>query len=149
MPFSNDPNLMRDIILDHYQYPRNKETPKDLENYLSIHMDSDSCIDDFHIYLKVENNIIKDVKYDGVGCTISTSSISIMTELLNGKTLEEAKEIINNYVAMVHHSGEYNEDLLDEANAFQNTYKQANRIKCATIGWTGVEKLIKESEEKK
>ena len=57
-------------------------------------MHSDSCIDDFEIQVKVENNVIKDVRFDGVGCTISTASTSVMTELLMNKTIKEANEII-------------------------------------------------------
>jgi len=142
MPFSNDPSLMREIILDHYQYPRNKKKPT-TDDYLSIHMDSASCIDDFYIYIKVENDKVVDCLFDGVGCAISTSSISIMTQLIKGKEIKEALEIIENYKHMIHHDHEYDEELLDEANAFQNTYKQANRIKCATIGWDGLEQLLK------
>lgn len=146
MPFSNDPQLMREIILDHYQYPRNKGKVDDA-SYQVVHMDSSSCIDDFYIYLKEENGKIIDVRFDGVGCAISTASISIMTEIIKGKSVEEAKTIIDNYKHMVHHDGDYDEDLLDEANVFQTTYKQANRIKCATIGWDGLEKLIKEGKD--
>ncbi len=69
-----------------------------------------------------------------------------MTEMLKGLTKKEAKAIINNYMKMI--EGEsYDESLLQEAVAFKNTYKQANRIKCATIGWNAIEKLIEESEE--
>ena len=63
-----------------------------------------------------------------------------------GKTKEEAMEIVNNYMNMIYEK-DYDEDLLEEAIAFKNTHKQANRIKCATLGWNGLVKLIKESEE--
>jgi nitrogen fixation NifU-like protein len=144
MPTFN-PSLMREIIMDHYQYPRNKKL-KNQENYTDIHMHSDSCIDDFHIQALIENGVIKDVCFDGVGCTISTSSTSIMTELLIGKTIEEAKEIVNNYFNMIHEQP-YDEDKLEEANAFKNTSKQANRIKCATIGWNAIKEIIADKEK--
>ena len=147
MPFSNDPNMFREIILDHYQYPRNKRKP-DSDDYLSIHMDSASCIDDFYIYLKVDNGIISDALFDGIGCAISTASISIMTVLVKDKKIEEALKIIENYRHMINHDHDYDEDLLDEANAFCMTYKQANRIKCATIGWDGLEQLLTKKEQK-
>ena len=68
-----------------------------------------------------------------------------MSELVKGKTKEEAMEIIQNYFAMVDQK-EYDEDLLEEAVAFQNVGKQANRINCATIGWKALRDMIKESE---
>lgn len=69
-----------------------------------------------------------------------------MSELVIGKTKEEAKRIIENYMNMIYER-DYDEDLLEEAIAFKNTHKQANRIKCATLGWNGLVKLIEESEE--
>ena len=76
--------LKRAILLDNYQDPHNKGLSSD-EGYLSIHNASDSCIDDITVQLKIEDNIIKDVRYDGVGCTICIGSCSIMSDLLIGK----------------------------------------------------------------
>lgn len=140
-----DPNLMREIIMDHYEYPRNHELVSD-ETYQSVHMDSDSCIDDITVQADIADGIIKDVRFDGVACTISTASTSIMTELVSGKTIEEAKEILNNYFAMIEEK-DYNDDILEEAIAFKNVGKQANRINCATIGWKAMRQMIEESEQ--
>lgn len=141
-----DPKLLRDIIMDHYQYPRNHELTKE-EGYLSKHMASDSCIDDITVQVKLDQDTIQDVRFDGEACTISTASTSIMSELVKGKTTQEAKEIIQNYFSMIDQK-EYDEDLLEEAVAFQNVGKQANRINCATIGWKALRDMIKESEGK-
>ena len=70
-----------------------------------------------------------------------------MTELVKCKTVNEAKEIIDNYYDMINQK-DYDEELLQEAVAFDTVGKQANRIKCATIGWNGFQKLIDESEKK-
>ncbi|WP_297236511.1 Fe-S cluster assembly sulfur transfer protein SufU [uncultured Faecalicoccus sp.] len=139
-----DPKLLRDIIMDHYQYPRNHELTNE-EGYLSKHMASDSCIDDITVQVKLDQDTIQDVRFDGEACTISTASTSIMSELVKGKTTQEAKEIIQNYFSMIDQK-EYDEDLLEEAVAFQNVGKQANRINCATIGWKALRDMIKESE---
>ena len=64
-----------------------------------------------------------------------------MTELLVGQSIEKAKTIIENYMNMIYEK-EYDADLLEEAIAFQNTHKQSNRIKCATLGWKEIEQLI-------
>ena len=68
-----------------------------------------------------------------------------MSELLKGKTIDEANKIIENYHAMID-GKEYDEDLLEEAVCMHTVGKQANRIKCATIGWKAIEEMIKESE---
>lgn len=110
-------------------------------------MASESCIDDIYVQAKIEDGIVEDIRFDGVACTISTASTSIMSELLKGKTTQEAKHIIENYYQMIDQK-EYDEELLEEAVAFHNVGKQANRIKCATIGWKAMEELLLESEEK-
>ena len=140
MPIFDDPMMIRQVILDHYQYPRHKGLTNDFR-YGRVRMNSDSCVDDINVEMLVENGVIKDIKFDGIACTISTASTSIMSELLKNKSVDEATNIINNYMNMIDEK-EYDEDLLEEAGAFKNTYKQANRIKCATIGWRGVQELL-------
>ena len=143
----NDPEVLRELIMDHYQYPHHHKLTED-KGYASVHMASDSCIDDITVQSKITNGKIDDIRFDGVACTISTASTSIMSELLKGKTTEEAKEIMDNYFKMIDQK-EYDEDVLDEAIAFQNVGKQANRINCATIGWKAMREMIKESEDGK
>ena len=135
-----DKEIKREIMLDHYQNPNNKQTIND-ERYRSVHNASDSCIDDITVYMLIEDGIIKDTKFDGVGCTICTASTDIMCDLVTGKSLDEAKSIINEYYNMINESP-YDEDKLDEANAFDTLYQQANRIKCGTIGIHAIEDLI-------
>lgn len=141
-----DPMIIRQMIMDHYQYPRNHQLLSEGE-YLEKHMDSESCIDDIKVQMVVKDDIITDIRFDGVACTISTASTSIMTELLLNKTIEEAKLIINEYNKMINER-EYDADLLESAVVFSNVSKQANRINCATIGWEAAEYLIEKSSEK-
>ena len=140
-----DKKIKREIMLDHYSNPNNKMKISD-DRYKSIHNASESCIDDITVYMLVEDGIIKDVKFDGIGCTICTSSTDIMCDLVTGKSLSKAKEIINEYYNMVDEKP-FDEDKLDEANAFDTLYQQANRIKCGTIGIHAIEDLIKEYEK--
>jgi len=142
MPISINQEMMREIIMDHYTNPRNFREEND-PSYKVIFMDSTSCVDKIYVQAKIENNIIVDVCWHGIGCAISKASTSIMSELIKGKKLDEANEIINNYLAMIHEEA-YDSNLLDEAVVFMNTSKQAARIKCATIGWNGLSKLIEE-----
>jgi SUF system FeS assembly protein, NifU family len=135
--------MMREIIMDHYNNPLHKKTPSDLKTYYSINMNSTSCIDDITIFLKVENGKIIDALFDGIACTISTASTDIMCDLVIGKTLDEALYIFKQYTNMIYEK-EFDEKVLDEALVFINTSKQAARIKCATIGWNGLEKIIED-----
>ena len=140
-----DKDIKREIMLDHYSNPNNKQTISD-DGYKFIHNASESCIDDITVYMKVKDDIIVDCKFDGVGCTICTSSTDIMCDLVTGKSLSEAKSIINEYYKMVDEKP-FDEDVLDEANAFDTLYQQANRIKCGTIGIHAIDDLIKEYEK--
>ena len=144
--YMNDPMVLRQILMDHYEYPRNHKLSND-PAYMKSHMASDSCIDDIVVESKINNGIIEDIRFDGVACTIATASTSMMSELLSGKTIEEAKVIIENYHNMIDQK-EYDEELLQEAVALHTVGKQANRIKCATIGWKAIEEMIHESEAK-
>ena len=91
-----DSELKRQIILDNYQDPYNKGLVND-NSYLSVNTSSESCIDNLDFMMKVEGNIIKDIRFDGEACAISTSAASIMINLLIGKTTEEAINILKNY----------------------------------------------------
>ena len=68
-----------------------------------------------------------------------------MTELIEGKSLQEATYIVDQYIHMIH-AQPYDESVLGEAMVFQNTHKQASRIKCATLGWQGLSQLLKETK---
>lgn len=144
--YLKDPLILRQIIMDHYQYPHHHHLSSD-ESYRKIHMASESCIDDITVMAKIEEGVIKDICFDGVACTISTASTSIMTDLLVNKTLDEAKSIIDMYYSMVDLKA-YDEDILQEAVAFHQVGKQANRIKCATIGFKAIELAMKEAQSK-
>ena len=142
----DDPMILREIIMDHYENPRNRGLVHD-DSYKQINMNSSTCIDNLDIQVKVDDDKIEDIRYDGEACAICTASTSIMTELLIGKTKEEAQEIIDNYMNMIYEK-DYDPDILEEAIAFKNTHKQANRIKCATLGWNGVISILKEGDQK-
>ena len=135
-----DQETKRSIILEHYQNPKNKGLIDD-ETYIKINMNNDSCIDEVNLMVKLENDKIKDIRFDGEACAICTSSTSVMIDTLIGKTIEEAKEIIKNFYNMIDEK-EYKEEILDQANAYSDIYKQPNRKKCALLGWWGIEKTF-------
>ncbi len=110
-------------------------------------MASESCIDDITVQAKIRNGIIEDADFDGIACTISTASTDILCELVKGKSIEQAREIIDNYRKMIDQKP-YDEDILEEAVAFSTVGKQANRIKCATIGWNAMSEILDDQDHK-
>lgn len=145
MSFSSEnPDMLREIIIDNLKYPKNfKET--DDKSYLTVHMDSDSCIDDIYIQIKVVDGRVADCIWHGTGCSISTASSSIMTELIKGKTIEEANDLMMEFNNML--SGKpYDEEKLGEAICFMNVNRQPSRITCANISWRGLKKAFDELE---
>ena len=141
-----DQNLRKTIILEHYQNPKNRGLIDD-KDYILVDTNSDSCIDEISLMVKIENGIIVDARFDGESCAICTSSTSIMIETIIGKTLEEAKKIYNNFYNMIEEY-EYDSDILENAIVYDDIYKQPNRKKCALLPWIGLEKVIKKVDEK-
>ena len=132
--------LRKEIIMEHYQNPINKYDTQD-DSYSKINTKNGSCIDDLNIYIKIDNNVIKDITFNGEACAISISSTSIMIKNLIGKTLEEALVYIDNFENMVNEK-EYDENLLNEGLAYCEIYKQNNRKNCATLPYRGIKKIL-------
>ncbi len=137
-----DENVRREIILDHYQNPKNKESITD-ERYLKANTNNESCIDNIDLYVLIENDVIQDIKFQGEACAISTSSTSIMITNLIGKTLVEAREYIAHFEAMVNELA-YDEAILKEGIVYSTIYKQNNRKTCALLPYKGMLKLLKQ-----
>jgi nitrogen fixation NifU-like protein len=84
-------DIYREIILDHYRNPRNKGRISDAD--VSFHDSNPLCGDEIDIHLKVEDNIVKDIKFEGRGCAISQASASMLTEMVMNKPLTSVKEL--------------------------------------------------------
>lgn len=131
-------------MLEHYQHPKNRGLIDD-DKYLTTNMNSESCIDEINLMVKIEDGIITDVRFDGEACAICTSSTSIMIDTLIGKTIEEAQEIYNNFENMIEEK-EYNKEILEQAIVYDEIYKQPNRKKCALLPWWGIKKITDRKE---
>ncbi len=140
-----DSSLKRSIILEHYQNPVNKGL---IENnqYININMNNQSCIDEIDLMVKVEDGIIKDIKFDGEACAICTSSTSIMIDTLIGKTLKEVEKIYENFDKMIDEQ-EYDKEILKQAIVYEDIAKQPNRKKCALLPWWGIKKVVDKLNE--
>ena len=92
----DDRELKRQIILDNYQNPKNRGLVDD-NNYIKENTNNESCIDNIDMQMKVENDIIVDIRFDGEACAISTSATSIIIKSLIGKSVSEARKILQNF----------------------------------------------------
>ena len=132
-------NLKRTIILENYQNPKNRGLVDD-ESYDLINTNSKSCIDQIDLQIKIENNIVKDIRFDGEACAICTSS-SIMIQSLIGKNINDALKIIDNFENMINEK-EYDEDVLKDAIVYSDISKQPNRKNCALLTWRGIKENL-------
>lgn len=140
-----DKDLKRSIILDNYQNPNNKHTSNN--SYIKINTRNVSCIDNLDIYLKIKNNIIEDISFEGEACVISISSTNILINLLIGKTRDEGIYLIDNYLKMINEE-EYDKDILKELEVFDDTSKQPSRIKCATLSANGIKNYLEKEKNR-
>lgn len=141
-----DPNIRRQIILENYQNPMNHGLVED-DSYIKINTNNESCIDNLDIQYKIRNGVIEDIHFDGEACAISTSATSVMIRRLVGKTLEEAKTVLENYENMIEEKP-YDKELLGELNVYEETYLQPNRKKCALLPFESLKKVINQESEK-
>lgn len=135
-----DSNEKRSIILKNYQDNTNRKDIED-KNYIKINSRNTSCIDNINIYIKFNNNVIEDIKFNGEACVIAISSTVTLINNLIGKTKNEALNIINNYEKMVD-GLEYDKELLKELVAFDDISKQPSRKICATLASRKIKELL-------
>ncbi|MBI4545968.1 MAG: SUF system NifU family Fe-S cluster assembly protein [Gemmatimonadetes bacterium] len=134
-------SLYQELILDHYKHPRNKG---ELEGATAeVHMNNPVCGDDIRLQLRVAGERIEDARFLGQGCSISQASVSMMTQLLKGKTTAEAVALADRFKQMMHGDPEAARDrALGELRALAGVSRFPVRIKCALLGWNAAEELI-------
>ena len=142
-----DSNLRREIIVDNYQNPVNRKKIDD-DEFVVASTVSDSCIDNITLFVKFDGDIIRDIYFDGEACAITTSATSIMIKLLIGKTIDEAKKLMDNYYNMIDEK-EYDSNMLGELNAYSEIYMQPNRKKCAIFPFEVLKKVIEKYKDHK
>jgi len=135
-----DSELKREIIFDNYKEPTNRGLVED-NSYLKTNTHSDSCIDNLDFMMKIEDGIVKDIRFDGEACAISTSAASIMIKSFIGKSVDEVRSILTNYVDMINEK-DYDSKLLGELNVYDEISKQPNRKNCALLPMQAVEKML-------
>ena len=131
--------LYQDIILEHGINPRNLGKCKGYSHEASGY--NPLCGDKVHVYLKLDNKKkVESLTFEGDGCAISLASASIMTELVQGKSFEAAKEIMNAFLNMIKNTSEIQSNYLDEDQktklmSLSGVKQFPMRVKCATLSW--------------
>ncbi len=125
--------------MDHVKNPRNQKDVTD--KFKSIHLKNPSCGDELTLFILIDKDQIVDLTYEVVGCSICTSSVSMMSELLIGKSISEAKKIIKNFNNMITDK-EYNPSLLGDAISLKGIVNVPPRIKCANLGYKAFSDFI-------
>lgn len=128
-------DLYQEIILDHYKNPRGASS---IERPLAdSHQVNPTCGDEVTVWVGSDSEGNLDIAYQGQGCSISQASASVMSELLEGKSPAQAQEIQDAFMELMQSKGliEPNEEILEDAVAFQGVSRYPARIKCALISW--------------
>ena len=152
-------DLYREIILDHYRAPRNRgELPVPpahrVEGFNPL------CGDEVILYLDVDDGVVRDIRTEGQGCSISQASTSMMSAAVKGKPLDEARRTIRAFKSLmsIHESqleggdgsGDGSSELdgvrLGDLEALQGVVKFPVRIKCATLAWNTLQQGLAETE---
>lgn len=110
-----------------------------------------NCGDDITVQLNIENDIVKDAAFIGIGCAISTASSSILMDLIKGKKISDAERIVTNFLNMIKGEELTEEQLeeLDEAALLENIKNMPARVKCATLAWNGARVIFEKHEANK
>lgn len=128
-------SLYQQVILDHYKRPLHKGLSKN--SGVQVHHINPSCGDEVTVKVLISDGVVAEVTWDGVGCSISQASVSMMSDLVTGLGIKEANVILDEFTALMQSKGTSAGDpeILDDAVAFAGVSKYPARIKCALLGW--------------
>lgn len=140
-------SLYQEVILDHYKRPHHKGL---IAGDIQVHHINPSCGDEITLSLKLEGIKIASITWEGVGCSISQASVSIMSDLLIGKEVAEADAVLNSFVEMMQSKGKDsgNEAILEDGVALAGVSKYPARIKCALLGWMAYKDAVTQVGER-
>lgn len=140
--------LYQEVILDHYKRPHHKGL---VSGDIQVHHINPSCGDDVTLSLKIDHQKVGEISWDGVGCSISQASVSIMSDLLIGKSISEADSILESFVSMMQSKGadQGDEEVLEDGVALAGVSKYPARIKCALLGWMAYKDAVTQVGERK
>jgi nitrogen fixation NifU-like protein len=125
-------DLYQEMILDHYRHPRHSVSMT--EDEAMVDDENPTCGDRILLSASVEDGRIANIRYDAKGCAISVASASMMSEALLGKSVEEARALVTEFVGVMRGEKELGSELGDVI-ALEGVKRYPLRVKCATMGW--------------
>ena len=139
-------SLYQEVILDHYRKPAHKVLQPNPTK--QVHHVNPSCGDEVTLNLHMDGQRVVDVSWEGVGCSISHASTSILTDLMIGKDVDSAMKVLNEFTELMQSKGALkgDEEILDDAVALAGVSKFPARIKCALLGWMAFKDAVSQSQ---
>ena len=140
--------MYQEIILDHYREKHHAGLRDPFEAEVT-HVNP-SCGDEIMLRVHLDGDVVTDVSYDAVGCSISQASTSVMTDLVIGKSVADGLELFDDFQGMMHSQGEMepDEDVLSDGIAFVGVAKFPARVKCAMLGWSAWKDAVAQAVSK-
>jgi nitrogen fixation NifU-like protein len=141
-------SLYQEVILDHYKRPQHKGLAATYD--AQVHHVNPSCGDEITLNVTLDEDKVAAITWDGVGCSISQASVSILSDLLLGKNIPEAELILNNFTELMQSKGTMVGDdaILEDAVAMAGVSKFPARIKCALLGWMAYKDAVVQAQAK-
>ena len=135
-------DIYNELIMEHSMNSCNKKKLKNADCCKMCH--NPNCGDEIEVELKMNGDVIEDMAFTGHGCAISQSSTSVMIDVLRGKTITEARDIIKTFIDMIKRDITDDAELekLEDAIAFKNISNMPARVKCALLAWHTVEDML-------
>lgn len=137
-------SIYTQLIMEHNKSGHNKKSL--INPDITERGHNPSCGDDITLELKLEGNIIKDASFTGHGCAISQASTSMMIDLINGITLEEALNLVETFIGMIKKeiTDEKELEKLEDAIVLQNISNMPARVKCAVLSWHTLKEAVEQ-----
>ena len=141
-------SLYQEVILDHYKRPQHKGLTATYD--AQVHHVNPSCGDEITLNVTLDGDKVAAITWDGVGCSISQASVSILSDLLLGKSISEAEHILNNFTELMQSKGTMvgDDEILEDAVAMAGVSKFPARIKCALLCWMAYKDAVVQAQAK-
>ena len=141
-------SLYQEVILDHYKRPQHKGLAATYD--AQVHHVNPSCGDEITLNVTLDGDKVAAITWDGVGCSISQASVSILSDLLLGKSISEAELVLNNFTELMQSKGTMvgDDEILEDAVAMAGVSKFPARIKCALLGWMAYKDAVVQAQAK-
>ena len=141
-------SLYQEVILDHYKRPQHKGLAASYD--AQVHHVNPSCGDEITLNVTLDGEKVSAITWDGVGCSISQASVSILSDLLLGKSVSEADLVLTNFTELMQSKGTMVGDdaILEDAVAMAGVSKFPARIKCALLGWMAYKDAVVQAQAK-